>query len=75
MPPDRQVVARRITVGLIRKTADQLDHLTERTGMTSTDVVNRAITLMTFVDEQTEAGQELLVRNPKTGKTSKVHLL
>jgi predicted transcriptional regulator len=73
--PDRQVVTRRITVGLIRKTADQLDRLAERTGMTSTDIVNRAITLAAFVVEQTEAGRELLVRDPTTGETAKVHLL
>jgi hypothetical protein len=71
----RQVVARRITVGLIRKTADELDHLTTRTGMTSADVINRAINLAAFVDQQTEAGKELLVRDPVTGEAGKVHLL
>ena len=75
MAPERQVVVRRITVGLIRKTADQLDRLSEHTGMTSTDLVNRAVTLMAFVDEQTRAGRELLVHDPATGQDAKVHLL
>lgn len=75
MTTDRQVVARRITVGLIRKTADQLDAMAERTGHTSTDLVNRAIALMAFVAEQSEAGKELLLRDPATGETGKVHLL
>lgn len=75
MTPDRQIVARRITIGLIRKTADELDRLTARTGMTSTDVINRAITLAAFVDEQTESGKEMVVRDPATGQAEKVHLL
>lgn len=58
----RQVVAERITVGLVPKTVDELQALQERTGLSRTDLVNRAITLYAFLDGQTEAGYELLRR-------------
>lgn len=72
---ERQVVAKRITVGLIKKVLAELERLQRRTGMTSTDVINRAITLAAFVDEQTAAGKELILRDPKTGENARVHLL
>ena len=58
----RQVVAERITVGLVPKTADELQTLQDRTGMSKTDLVNRAITLYAFLDAQSEEGFELLRR-------------
>ena len=72
---ERQVVAKRITVGLIKKVVDELDYLQQRTGMSSTDIVNRAISLAAFVDEQTADGKELLVRDPKTKEVMRVHML
>jgi hypothetical protein len=72
---ERQVVAKRITVGLIKKVLDELEQLQERSGMTSTDAVNRAITLAAFVDRQMAEGKELLLRDPETDEVERVHLL
>jgi hypothetical protein len=72
---DRITVYRRITVGLIRKSSDQLDELAARTGMTSTDIVNRAIMLAAFIAEQTIAGKELLLRDVESGAIERIHLL
>lgn len=58
----RQTVAERITVGLVPKTSDELQTLQDRTGLSKTDVVNRAITLYAFLDEQARTGYELLRR-------------
>jgi hypothetical protein len=68
-PPDR------ITVALIPKAADELLRLQDRTRLSKTDVVNRAITLYEFVDERTRAGQEILIRDKETGETQTVVLL
>jgi hypothetical protein len=72
---DRITVYRRITVGLIRKSSDQLDELAACTGMTSTDIVNRAIMLAAFIAEQTIAGKELLLRDVESGAIERIHLL
>lgn len=72
---ERQVVAKRITVGLIKKVVEELERLQLRTGMSSTDVVNRAVSLAAFIDEQTAAGKEILLRDPSTNELARVHLL
>jgi hypothetical protein len=63
----RQIVAERITVGLVPKTIDELQTLQDRTGLSRTDLVNRAITLYAFLDAQTEQGFELLRRRTDGG--------
>jgi hypothetical protein len=68
-PPDR------ITVALIPKAGDDLLRLQERTRLSKTDVVNRAITLYEFVDAQLRDDQEVLLRDKKTGETQTVVLL
>jgi hypothetical protein len=72
---ERQIVAERITVGLIPKVVAELEELQESTGLSKTDLVNRAISLLGFVMQQTDAGAELLLRDPKTGDVGRVHLL
>ena len=68
-PPDR------ITIALIPKAGDDLLRLQARTSLSKTDVVNRAITLYEFIDAQSRAGQELLLRDKETGETQTVVLL
>jgi hypothetical protein len=74
-PAERQLVAERITVGLIPKVANELNELVRTTGLTKTDLVNRALTLSAFVNEQLAAGNHLVIRNGKTGETERVTLL
>lgn len=71
----RQSPSERITIALIPKALDDLLHLQERTHLSKTDVVNRAITLYEFIDSRTRAGQEILIRDKKTGETQAVVLL
>ena len=68
-------VATRITVALIPKAAEDLQRLQERTSLSKTDLVNRAVTLYEFADAQIRAGLDILVRDPATGKTQIVRLL
>jgi hypothetical protein len=70
-----QPPSERITVALIPKAVADLQHLQDRTGLSKTDLVNRAISLHEFIDGQTRAGQDLLLRDSKTGETQLVRLL
>lgn len=64
-PPERSYLA----VPLIRKAGDDLQRLQERTRLSQTDVVNRAITLCEFIDARQWAGQEILIRDKRTRET------
>ncbi|HEY1920382.1 MAG TPA: hypothetical protein VGH27_32840 [Streptosporangiaceae bacterium] len=72
---DRQVTGERITVALIPKAADDLQRLQDRTGLSKTDITNRAITLYEFIDSQLGAGRDVLIRDNDSGDTQIVRLL
>lgn len=65
----------RITVALIPKAGKDLQRLQDRTKLSKTDLVNRAITLYEFIDAQMSAGRELLIRDNSTGEMQSVLLL
>jgi hypothetical protein len=67
--------ADRITVALIPQSADHLQALQGRTGLSKTDIVNRAISLYEFVDSQMRADQDLIIRDKKTGETQLIRFL
>ena len=71
----RPAVVDRVTVSLVAKAAGALAALRDRTGLSQTDITNRAITLYEFVDAQLRAGNDLLIRDPRTGDTHLVRLL
>lgn len=62
--PDNPPVATagRITVALVDKAANDLQITHDRTGLSKTDIVNRALSLYEFVDAELRAGGELMVR-------------
>src|SRR5271165_6445197 len=62
LPP----VVDRITVALIRRAAEDLQRLHDRTGLSKTDIVNRAISVYEFVDSESQAGNNVYVRDHKT---------
>jgi hypothetical protein len=70
-----QVVGVSIAVVLIPAVADDLRRLEERTNLSKTDLANRAITSYEFLDAQLNAGNDLLIRNRKTGRTQMVQFL
>jgi hypothetical protein len=77
--PVREETARqqpdRITVALIPQSSVDLQHLQDRTSLSKTDLVNRAIALYEFIDSQLRADQALIIRNQKTGEAQLVRLL
>jgi hypothetical protein len=70
-----QPSSERITVALIPRAVADLQHLQDRTGLSKTDLVNRAITLYEFIEGQVRAGQDLLLRNRESGDTQLVRLI
>jgi hypothetical protein len=64
----------RITVALIPKAGD-LARLQQRTSMSKTDIINRAISLYEFVQAQLDAENDLIVRDRRTGETQLVRFL
>jgi len=64
----------RITVALTPDTATRLDELTARTGLSKTDLVNRAVQVYEFIDAETRAGSQILIRDTD-GATTMVKLL
>jgi hypothetical protein len=65
----------RITVALIPKAVAELQNLQDRTNLSKTDIVNRAISLYDFVDQELRAGRDLLIRDATTGETERIRLL
>jgi hypothetical protein len=72
--PSPQPTTERITVALIPKAASDLQSLQERSGLSKTDLVNRAISLYEFIDAQLREGKEVLIRDPGKNETQRVHL-
>jgi hypothetical protein len=68
-------VTDRITVALVRQAGEDLESLRERTGLSKTDIVNRAISLYEFTENQLAAGKQLLVRDPEAGETQLIMFL
>jgi hypothetical protein len=68
-------VAERITVALVRKAGEDLQRIQDRSGLSKTDIVNRAISVYEFIDSQMQAGNDLFVRNQETGETQLVRFL
>lgn len=61
-PAERAPVAERITVALIPKAAGDLARLQDRSGLSKTDITNRAISAYEFLDKLWRDGDELLIR-------------
>ena len=65
----------RITVALVPKAAADLQHLLEATGLSKTDLVNRAVSLYDFINTQLREGRDLLIRDSETKETQVVRLM
>ena len=70
----RQQPAERITVALIQDVREDLQSLQDRTDLSKTDVVNRAITLYEFIDVQLRKGRDVLIRDNNTGEILAVRI-
>ena len=71
----RQTLADRITVALIPQAAEDLQHLRDRTGLSKTDLVNRAVSLYEFINTQLEERRDLLIRDNEAEETQVIRLM
>ena len=58
-----------VTAELIPQAEADLQLLQHRTGLSRTDLVNRAIALYEFIDAQFRAGRDLILRDTRTRET------
>jgi hypothetical protein len=65
----------RITIALIPKAAGDLARLQQRTRLSKTDIVNRAISLYEFLQALIDAENDFIVRDRKTGEAQLVKFL
>ena len=70
---DERLATERITVALIPKAAEDLQRVQGLTGLSKTDIVNRAISLYEFIEDQLRQGREVLIRDPEAEETQRVH--
>ncbi|MQY11467.1 hypothetical protein SRB5_15850 [Streptomyces sp. RB5] len=66
--------AERYSVTLVPPAVAAVNKLTQSTGLSKTDVINRAVQLYAFVDEQLQNGSIVLIRHPD-GETERVVLV
>lgn len=64
-----------MTVGFLSNVAGELDSIAARSGMTKTDIINRAVTLYAYVDARIAAGDDLLIRSSATGDVERIKLI
>jgi hypothetical protein len=74
-PTDRHSPSERITVSLIPQAGEDLGRLQAQTGLSKTDLVNRAISLYEFIEAQRNAGHDILIRDKSTGETQIIVLV
>jgi hypothetical protein len=71
----RQQSVERITIALIPKAGEDLQRIQDRTGLSKTDIVNRAISVYEFLEDQIESGCDLLIRDKRTGEIQLIRFL
>lgn len=73
MPTSVVKAERAINLALIPQAAADLDRTRKRSGLSEVDIINRAITLYDFVDDELVSGAQLLIRRAD-GSTFRVDL-
>jgi hypothetical protein len=66
--------AERYSVTLVPPAVEAIAELTERTGLSKADVINRAVQIYAYIDTQTRGGADLLLRQPD-GTPEKLHIV
>jgi len=64
----------RYSVTLVPPSVAAISQLTELTGLSKTDVINRAVQVYAFIEERMREGSDVLLRSPD-GETERVHIV
>ncbi|GAA3866323.1 hypothetical protein [Streptomyces lannensis] len=70
----RRSTNERYSVTLVPPAVDAIAELTESTGLSKADVINRAVQIYAYLDAQTRGGADLLLRQPD-GTPEKLHII
>lgn len=70
----RQASSERYSVTLVPPAVQAIAELTETTGLSKTDVINRAVQIYAFLDAQTRGGADLQLKLPD-GTPEKLHII
>lgn len=65
---------RQLAVGLTARVSEELGRLQARTGMSTGDLINRAISLYHFIDTHLDLGDQVLMVSGVTGETESITL-
>lgn len=63
---------KRMTTTFLAPTVEDIEWLTERTGLSQADVVNKAVRVWALIERETIDGNRLLVEDPETGVTERI---
>ncbi|WP_141205805.1 hypothetical protein [Streptomyces griseorubiginosus] len=66
--------AERYSVTFVPPAVQAIAELTESTGLSKADVINRAVQIYAYLDAQTRGGADLLLREPD-GTPEKLHII
>lgn len=73
---DREVrKAQRVNVWLIQEANDALRRLQLRTGLNRADVINRALQVYDYLNEEMFEGKKVLIKDEQTGEVEKIKFL
>lgn len=64
----------RYSVTLVPPAVQAIAELTESTGLSKADVINRAVQIYAYLDAQTRTGADLLLREPD-GTPERLHIV
>ncbi|MFE2392233.1 hypothetical protein ACFXC0_26255 [Streptomyces althioticus] len=64
----------RYSVTLVPPAVEAINKLVEATGLTKTDVINRAVQIYAFLEERMGEGNEVVLRSPE-GEYERVHIV
>lgn len=62
----------KVTVEMTDEMNDVLGEVARRRGVPKTAALRRAVALLTYLDEANERGEQLVLRDPKTGKETQI---
>ncbi|MER6403165.1 hypothetical protein ABT269_06515 [Streptomyces viridosporus] len=70
----RSTANERYSVTLVPPAVEAIAELTESTGLSKADVINRAVQIYAYLDAQTRGGADLLLRQPD-GTPERLHIV
>ncbi|MFF3269406.1 hypothetical protein ACFYWU_00505 [Streptomyces chrestomyceticus] len=74
VPDDRRPGNERYSITLVPPAVEAVNLLTAATGLTKTDVINRAVQVYAFIEECIREGSDVLLRN-RDGEIERVHIV